>query len=101
METVLIILGMAVVTFLTRFAMIALLGEGTAARMANWLRYVPVAIFAALVVPGLLPPGKTVHAGPETLAGLAGLLVARRSRKVLPTILAGFATYWLIRLAGG
>ncbi len=101
MEAVLIILGMAVVTFFTRFVMIALLGGSVAARAANWLKYVPVAILAALVVPGLLPPGKTAQAGPEALAGLAGLLVARRTDKVLPAILTGFATYWLIRLASG
>ncbi len=101
MEAILIIAGMAAVTFFTRFAMIALLGGSVASWVANWLKYVPVAIFAALVVPGLLPPGKTAQAGPEALAGLAGLLVARRAGKVLPTIVAGLAAYWLIRLAVG
>jgi branched-subunit amino acid transport protein len=62
--------------------------------------YIAVAIFTALVVPGLLASGGKGRIGPELWAGLVGLLVARRSRQVLPVILAGMGTYWLLRAAG-
>jgi branched-subunit amino acid transport protein len=101
MEATLIILGMALVTFLIRFSLIALLSRDLPPLLARWLHYIPVAIFTALVVPGLLVPGGEGRIGSELWAGLAGLLVAHRSRQVLPTILAGLVTYWLLRVAGG
>lgn len=101
METTLIILGMAVATFLTRFSLIALLSRDIPSFAARWLHYIPVAIFTALVVPGLLVPGGEVRIGPEVWAGLVGLLVAHRSRQVLPVILVGMTIYWLLRAIGG
>jgi branched-subunit amino acid transport protein len=100
METTLIILGMALVTFTIRFSPIALLSRDLPPILARWLHYVPVAIFTALVVPGLLPPRSEATVGPELWTGLVGLLVAYRTRQVLPVILAGMATYWLLRAAG-
>lgn len=100
MEATLIILGMALVTFLVRFSMIALLSRELPPLLARWLHYIPVAIFTALVVPGLVAPRGEAQAGPELGAGLIGLLIAHRSRQVLPTILAGIATYWLLRVLG-
>jgi len=100
METALIILGMALATFLIRFSPIALLSRDVPPLLARWLRYIPVAIFTALVVPGLLAPEGGARIGPELWAGLVGLLVAHRSHQVLPVILAGMATYWLLRAAG-
>ncbi len=101
MEAMLIILGMALVTFLIRFSMIALLSRDLPPLLARWLCYIPIAIFTALVVPGLLVPGGEGRIGSELWAGLVGLLVARRSRQVLPVILAGMGTYWLLRALGG
>jgi branched-subunit amino acid transport protein len=96
MQTTLTILGMALATFLIRFGPIALLNREVPPLLAGWLHYVPVAIFAALVAPGFLLPGGEARIGPEFWVGLVGLLVAYRSRQVLPVILAGMATYWLL-----
>jgi branched-subunit amino acid transport protein len=98
--TTLIILGMALVTFGIRFSLIALLSRDIPLFLARWLRYIPVAIFTALIVPGLLAPQGEPRIGAELGAGLVGLLVAYRSRQVLPVILAGMGTYWLLRALG-
>jgi branched-subunit amino acid transport protein len=100
MEATLTILGMALGTFLIRFSMIALLSRDLPPLLARWLRYIPIAIFTGLVVPGLLVPQGEMKVGPELWAGLAGMLVAHRTRQVLPVILAGMGTYWLLRAAG-
>jgi len=95
-ETALTISGMALVTFLIRFGMIALLSRELPPLLARWLHYIPIAIFTALVIPGRLISNGTFESGPELWAGLAGLLVAWRSRQVLPVILAGMFAYWLL-----
>lgn len=100
MENALTILGMAAVTFLARYAMVALLSRELPRVLSRWLSYVPVAIFAALVVPALLMPSGRLGFGRELLAGLVGLLAALKTRQVLPVILAGMAAYWLLGLAG-
>lgn len=97
MEAVLIILGMALLTFLTRFGMIAALNRELPPGVSRWLQYVPVAVFPALVVPALVAPGGRPGIGPEFWAGLAGLVAARRTGQVVPALLAGMAVYWLLR----
>ena len=97
------ILGMALVTYVTRVvALLALRGE-VAPWLRSWLGYVPVAVFTALVLPPLLltqaaPP--TLAIGPALPAGVAAALVAWRSGNVLLTIGAGMAVFWLLRWAG-
>ena len=100
MEALLTILAMALVTFAIRFGPVLLLSRDLPPLVSRWLHYVPVAIFAALVVPGLLLTGQEAGIGPGLCAGLAGLLVAWRTRNTLLVIVVGMATYWLFRIAG-
>ena len=86
-DIVIIILGMAAVTFLTRFgAQLAFRGTG---------------ILTALIVPALLlPQGRfdlTWH-NPYLLAGLVAALVAWRFASVPVTMGVGMATILLLRL---
>ena len=54
-EVLILILGMAVVTYLPRFLpMYVLTRLEIPPLVIAWLRYVPVAVLAALVVPGSL-----------------------------------------------
>jgi branched-subunit amino acid transport protein len=96
----LVILAMAAVTFLTRYAGLALSGRHLPPVALRWLYYVPVAVLAALVAPAALAPAGQVTFGASTLAMVAGLLVAWRTRNVLWTVLAGMATFWVLRLLG-
>jgi branched-subunit amino acid transport protein len=101
MPRLLIFAGMAVVTFLTRFTMIAVLGQGTPPPvLRRWLRYVPPAVLAALVVPAALAPQGRLELGLPAWSVLAGAIVAWRTRNVLWTIAAGMAAFWLLRALG-
>ena len=115
MEAILIFAGMALVTFVTRYAMIAVLGRPKPASLSpggrgsrgarpgwlqRWLRYVPAAVLAALVVPATLAPSGELDFGFPALAVLVGAVVAWRTRSVLWTILAGMAAFWLFRALG-
>ncbi len=100
MEEVLIFLGMAIVTYFSRVAMIILLGREMPLLLKRWLRYVPVAVLAALVVPAALAPRGALEFGVQAWAAVVGAAVAWRTRSVLSTILAGMATYWLLMAVG-
>ena len=69
------ILGMSAVTYALRATMLV-----TERRFPDWLgralAYVPIALFTALTVPGLLRPHGHVTLGPEAVAG--GVAAARR-----------------------
>ena len=100
MEKLLIFLGMGLVTYFTRYAMIAALGREMPPRLRRWLRYVPPAVLAALVAPAALAPRGRLEIGPPVWATLVGVVVAWRTRSVLWTIVGGMAAFWLLRLLG-
>ena len=101
MEKLLIFAGMALVTYFTRYAAIALLGRELPMLVRRWLRYVPAAVLAALVAPAALAPDGRVEFGLRTWAVLAGAVVAWRTRNVLWTILGGMGVFWLLRAVEG
>jgi branched-subunit amino acid transport protein len=97
----LILAGMAVVTYLTRFTMIAVLGHRPLPPLLRrWLQYVPPAVLAALVVPAALAPQGRLEIGLPAWSVLAGAIVAWRTRSVLWTIAGGLAAFWFLRLLG-
>jgi branched-subunit amino acid transport protein len=114
--TLLIFLGMAAATFFTRYTMIAALGRDDLARgstpspsednaqgtplLRRWLRYVPPAVLAALVVPPILAPQGHLEVDLPALALLAGAVVAWRTRSVLWTIVGGMAVFWILGALG-
>jgi branched-subunit amino acid transport protein len=97
-----VILAMGVLTFLIRLSFIALSGRlepPPAAQRA--LRFLPAAIFAALVFPALFYPAGTLQVGlgnDRLVAGLLALLVAWRSKNILATLLGGMGALWLLQL---
>ncbi|WP_291429563.1 AzlD domain-containing protein [Deinococcus sp.] len=62
-----------------------------------FLRFVPVSVFAALVVPDVLGSPEWPR---RIVAALSGGLLMWRSRNLALGILGGFAAYWAARLAG-
>ena len=100
MENLLIFTGMALATYFTRYAMIAALGREMPPLLRHWLRYVPVAVLAALIAPAALAPQGELELGLHAWAVLAGTAVAWCTRNVLLTILGGVATFWLLRALG-
>jgi branched-subunit amino acid transport protein len=99
-EKLLIFVGMALATYFTRYAIIATLGREMPPLLRRWLRYVPVAVLAALVVPAALAPQGELELGLHAWAVLAGAIVAWRTRNVLLTILGGVVAFWVLRGLG-
>lgn len=91
------IVGMAVGTYLTRIGGYWLVGRfDLSPAVRAWLRYVPGAILAALVVPDL------AHGGPaEWIAAGAVFAVAWRSENVLYAMITGIGVVVLVRSLGG
>jgi uncharacterized membrane protein len=88
------ILGMALVTYATRAGGFWLMGIVTPSpRIEAWLRQIPGAVLVAIIAPTVLASSLA-----ETLAALATVLVAIRTKNVLIAMLVGVAAVWLLRL---
>lgn len=101
----LLILGMALVTFGVRYPMLAIIGRlhlpDTALRA---LRYVPIAVLTAIIVPTVLMPQRTIDIRPGNtylVGGIIAALVAWRTKNLLLTIVVGMAAFLLWRAVAG
>jgi len=100
-----VIVGTGLVTFLARASFIVFADPHKfphAFRMA--LAYVPAAVLAAIVVPGLAMPLGTLEltlANPRLFAGIAALAVAARLRNPLAVIFAGMLVLWGLQSFAG
>lgn len=92
--TILTILGMALVTYATRAGGFWLMGLVTPSpRVETWLKQIPGAVLVALIAPTIFASSIA-----ETLAAIATVLVAIRTKNVLIAMLIGVATVALLRL---
>ncbi|SFR51567.1 AzlD domain-containing protein [Halogeometricum limi] len=110
-----VVLAVGVATFAIRASFVYLFGrvDTVPPRLNHALRFVPPAVFAALVVPSLvvtdgsatfapvtlsLSEGFALSVGNERLlAGLVAAAVAWVAEDVFATIAAGMVTLWLLR----
>ncbi|MEI7847566.1 MAG: AzlD domain-containing protein [Chloroflexota bacterium] len=97
----LLFLMIGLATFLMRFSFIFLIGKIS---LPEWLRralrFVPASVLAALVFPALTHPTGVLDltlGNFRLLAGLAGAVVAWRTRNVLLTLLAGMLMLWALQ----
>lgn len=97
MNATLVVLGMAAITYATRLVGLRLTHLDLPPFWLAFLRFVPVSVFAALVVPAL--PGPTL---PETAARLAAAalaaLVLWRFRQLWLGLLVGMLVFWGLRV---
>ena len=86
------------ITFALRFSFIYTLGKiKVPAWLHRALRFVPPAVLSAIIVPEVLMPGGTISfAGSRLPAALVAAAVAFKTRKTLPTMLAGMAVFVLL-----
>ena len=95
-------IGLGILTFLTRFSFIVLLERWQAPEIVQRaLRFVPIAVLTAIVVPELVQPNDVLDLrpyNPRLLAGLVATLVAWKTKNVILTIAAGMAVFWLLQL---
>ena len=104
MNEVLLVGGMALVTFLIRYPVLALVGKiDMPKRILDALRYVAPSVLAAIVIPAILLPNdrpiqEPTGAIPLT-ATLLAALVMWRSKNLLATIIVGMAVFLILRAA--
>lgn len=97
----LIVLSMGALTYGLRLSLILLLGRIEVPRVVQRaLRFVPPAVFSAIVFPDLLRPGGTVDlsvGNVRLLAGALAAMVAWRTKSMLLTIITGMVALWILR----
>lgn len=100
-EIFMIIIGMALVTFATRFSCVALFRQtGIPDWLERWLRHIPTAILTALIIPSLVLPKGQIDISFHNhylLAGIVAAAVAYKSRNILVTLTTGMGTMLALR----
>jgi branched-subunit amino acid transport protein len=101
----LVMLFGGLLTFATRLSFILLLDR---IKVPEWfrrgLRFVPVAVLSAIILPELTSPHGTLYLSwrnPQLLAGAVAILVAWKTRNVILTIVAGMGALLLFQLVLG
>jgi branched-subunit amino acid transport protein len=101
----LVILLAGLVTYATRLSFILLLDR---IQVPDWfrrgLRFVPVAVLSAIILPELTSPEGSLSLtwrNPQLAAGAVAILVAWRTKNMLLTILAGMAALFIFKAVFG
>ncbi len=92
-----LIIGMALVTYLTRAPFMLLLRGELPAWLRRWLHYVPIAVFTALILPSFVAPSGVPELQVNILVGLVAAVVVWRTHQMYFGILAGLVVFWLVR----
>ncbi|EGW40771.1 AzlD domain-containing protein [Desulfosporosinus sp. OT] len=101
-EVFYIIIGMTLVTYFTRFGTLALFRfTGVPTWLNRWLKYVPVSILTALIIPSLLLPKGYLDLSLNNhylIAGIAAAFVAYKSRNIIATLCLGMSIMFVLKL---
>ena len=95
-----LIIYCGLITFLTRFSMIAILKkEMFNDRIREILSYVPSAIFPAIIFPAIFLDSEgsiLLEDNPKILAAVIAMIVGIFTRSIIGTIFSGLASYWFL-----
>ena len=95
-----LIIYCGLITFLTRFSMIAILKRDMFNdRIREVLSFVPSAIFPAIIFPAIFLDSYgsiQLENNPKILATIIAVCIGLFSKNILATILSGLATYWFL-----
>ena len=95
-----LIIYCGLITYLTRFSMIALIKkEMFNDRIREVLSYVPSAIFPAIIFPAIFLDNSgsiLIEDNPKIMAALIATLIGIFSRSIIATIFSGLASYWFL-----
>jgi branched-subunit amino acid transport protein len=96
-----LIIGMAAVTFLTRFgAQLLFRHMGKPDKVDRWLKHVPTGILTALIIPPILMPKGQMDISLHNnylLAGILAAFIAYRFRNTVVTMIVGLTTVVILR----
>ncbi len=95
-----LIIYCGLITYLTRFSMIALIKkEMINNKIRQVLSYVPSAIFPAIIFPAIFLDNSgslLIEDNPKIIAALIATLIGIFSRSIIATIFSGLASYWFL-----
>ena len=95
-----LIVSCGIITFLTRFSMIALLKkEMFNDRARQVLSYVPTAIFPAIIFPAIFLDDTgliQIEDNPKILAAVIAMIIGIMTKNIIATIFSGLASYWFL-----
>ena len=95
-----LIICCGLITYLTRFSMIALIKkEMFNDRIREVLSYVPSAIFPAIIFPAIFLDNAgsfILDDNPKIIAAIIATIIGIISRSIIATIFSGLASYWFI-----
>ena len=95
-----LIIYCGLITYLTRFSMIALIKkEMFNDRVRQVLSYVPSAIFPAIIFPAIFLDNSGLiltQDNPKIIAAIIATIIGIFSRSIIATIFSGLASYWFI-----
>ncbi len=95
-----LIIYCGLITYLTRFSMIALIKkEMFNDRVRQALSYVPSAIFPAIIFPAIFLDNSgsfILEDNPKIIAAIIATIIGIFSRSIIATIFSGLASYWFI-----
>jgi len=96
----LIIIGMGIVTYAIRLSLIVLLGRiNVPPTMQRALRFVPPAVFSAIIFPEVLRPSGALDislGNDRLIAGVLAAGVAWRTKNVFLSIAVGMVALWIL-----
>ena len=95
-----LIIYCGLITYLTRFSMIALIKkEMINNKIRQVLFYVPSAIFPAIIFPAIFLDNSgslLIEDNPKIIAALIATLIGIFSRSIIATIFSGLTSYWFL-----
>lgn len=95
-----LIIYCGLITFLTRFSMIALLKKDTFNKKTKTiLSYVPSAIFPAIIFPLVFLDNSgtlDLENNPKIVAAIISTIIGILSKNILATIFSGLFSYWIL-----
>ena len=95
-----LIIYCGIITYLTRFTMIALVKkEMFSDRIRKVLSFVPSAIFPAIIFPAILINDLglfQIENNPKIIAAIIATVIGIFTRSIIATIFSGLVSYWLI-----
>ena len=95
-----LIIYCGIITYLTRFSMVAILKkEMFNNRIREVLSYVPSAIFPAIIFPAIFLDDLGIFQfedNPKILAATIAMIIGVLSRNIIATIISGLASYWFL-----
>ncbi|HEY4386827.1 MAG TPA: AzlD domain-containing protein [Ktedonobacteraceae bacterium] len=96
------IISIGIITYGMRLSFIMFFGNREMSpRLLRILRFVPMAVLSAIILPQLVLPGSAIDLSlqnPRWIAGGFAAIVAWRTRNVLLTIAVGMVALWILQM---